>query len=179
MDIIKVHDREFRLSIPNSQIVHAVKKIAYRMNQDYKSDNPPYLIAILNGSFMFTSDLMKELDFQCFLSFMKICSYVKDQSAGKLNELIGLNENLSGKDVIIIEDIIDTGHTIDWLYEKISQQNPRSLKVATLLLKRKVYKGNLQFDYVGIEIPDNFILGYGLDYDGLGRNFKDIYELSE
>lgn len=178
MKSVIINDKKFELVIPNKQIIRAVKGIARKIKEDYKNSEATIFIGVLNGSFIFAADLLKALDIDCEVSFIKVNSYIKDQSSLKINEIIGLNENITDKDVIILEDIIDTGKTIDYIYNEISLQHPKSIKVASLFFKKEVYKGNLTVDYVGFEVSDKFIVGYGLDYDGLGRNYKDVYELS-
>ena len=179
MDSVRVHGKEFKLAIPNSQILLAVKQVAYQLNQEYASLEPPLFICVLNGSFMFAADLVREINFQPILSFIKVASYKNDQSTGEIKKLIGLNEEINAKHVIIIEDIIDKGLTVDYIYNQLMTSNPKSLKIASLFFKREAYLGKINIDFIGLEVPNKFLIGYGLDYNGLGRNYKDIYELSE
>lgn len=178
MDIITVKDKSFRPYISEEDLQSLVKKVASKINDDYKGCTPIFL-GILNGSFMFFGDLLKSIDLECTVSFVKMASYEGTNSTGQVNELIGLNEDIDGKDVILIEDIVDTGNTLVKLYEILSKKNPRSIKIATLLYKPEAYKKSHNIDYVGMEIPNDFVLGYGLDYDGLGRNLSSIYVLNE
>ncbi|MCB0409620.1 MAG: hypoxanthine phosphoribosyltransferase, partial [Flavobacteriales bacterium] len=134
---------------------------------------------VLNGSFMFIGDLMKSIDLNCMISFIKMASYEGTESTGKVNELIGLNEDIEGHDVILIEDIVDTGNTLEKLYQMLQEKKPKSIKIATLLYKPEAYKKPYKIDFVGKEIPNAFVLGYGLDYDGYGRNLSSIYVLKD
>ncbi len=173
---VKLHDKIFELFISAGEINSAVELIAQKMNKELADKNPLF-ISILNGSFMFTSDLMKKLDFNCSLTFLKLSSYEGDSSTGDVKKLIGLNEKIEGRTVVIIEDIIDTGITLDIIMLQIEALKPAEIKVATLLLKPKAFHGRFKPDYIGIEIPNDFIIGYGLDYNELGRNFKDLFVL--
>lgn len=173
---ITLRDRSFRLYISETQIHEAVMRIAGCINKDYK-DKCPLIIPVLNGSFMFASDLMKALTCSCELSFIKASSYKGTTSSEQLSTLIGLNEDLKGRDIIILEDIIDTGHTLAKILPSVKLLSPSSLRVATLLFKPQALKNDIQIDYTGIEIANEFIVGYGLDYDGLGRNLKEIYQV--
>ena len=177
MNKIKLKDKEFEVSIPYENIYRSVKNIAGRINQDFEGKDTPVFLSILNGAFMFTADLFKELSINSHLSFVKFASYQGMSSSGDVHELIGLNEDLTGRNVIILEDIVDSGLTISKIAEEVRAKNPNELKIASLLLKPDVYEGTVHLDYVGIEIPNDFIVGYGLDYDGLGRNFRDIYSV--
>ncbi len=173
---ITLGDKSFRLYITEQQILAAVKQIAAKINQDY-AGKTPLIVPILNGSFMFASDLVKELDCQCEISFIKASSYRGTSSTGELTSLIGINEDVKGRDIILVEDIIDTGHTLAKIVPSTEALGPASVKVATLLFKPKALKTDLRIDYVGLEIPNEFIVGYGLDYDGLGRNLREIYQV--
>lgn len=174
--VVTLGDKSFQLYISETQILTAVRAVADQINKDYLGKRP-LIIPILNGSFMFASDLMKELKVDCDISFIKAASYAGTSSTGNITNLIGLNEDLAGRHVIIIEDIIDTGHTLAKILPAFAEKNPASLKVATLLFKPKALKTQIPIDYVGMEIPNEFIVGYGLDYDGLGRNLRDIYQV--
>ena len=178
MDIITVKDKSFKPYISEAELQDAVKKVASKINEDYKGKTPIFL-GILNGSFMFFGDLLKSIDLECTVSFVKLASYEGTDSTGQVNELIGLKENIEGKDIILVEDIVDTGNTLVKLHEILSKKNPRSIKIATLLYKPEAYKKHHPIEYVGKEIPNAFVLGYGLDYDGLGRNLSSIYVLNE
>jgi hypoxanthine phosphoribosyltransferase len=173
---ISLGDKTFRPYISEEQIQVAVKQIATRINEDYKG-KCPLIVPILNGSFMFASDLLKQLSCQCEISFIKASSYRGTSSSGQLTSLIGINEDLSGRDVIILEDIIDTGHTLAKIIPSLKELQPASVRVATLLFKPLALKADITIDYIGMEITNEFIVGYGLDYKGLGRNLKEIYQL--
>ncbi|MBL4593196.1 MAG: hypoxanthine phosphoribosyltransferase [Flavobacteriales bacterium] len=178
MDIITVKDKSFKPYISEEELQASVKKVASKINDDYKGSTPIFL-GILNGSFMFFGDLLKSIDLECTVSFVKLASYEGTGSTGQVNELIGLNEDVEGKDVILVEDIVDTGNTLVKLHEILSEKKARSVKIATLLYKPEAYKKHHPIDYVGMEIPNAFVLGYGLDYDGLGRNISSIYVLND
>jgi hypoxanthine phosphoribosyltransferase len=173
---ITLGDKSFRLYITEYQIQAAVIQIAEKINKDF-AGKTPLIVPILNGSFMFASDLVKELTCQCEISFIKASSYKGTSSTGELTNLIGINEDVKGRDIIIIEDIIDTGHTLAKIVPSIQKLEPASVSVVTLLFKPKALKVELKIDYTGIEIPNEFIVGYGLDYNGLGRNLKEIYQV--
>lgn len=174
MKRIQLLDKQFALSIPASDIKKALWEMAEKMNRELKDQNP-LMICILNGSFMFSSDLMKLIDFPCEISFVKLASYEGMGSTGKVKQLIGLNEEIEGRTVVLLEDIVDTGVTIENLMTQLDSQKPKDVKVATLLFKPEACKKDVKLDYVGLEIPNEFIVGYGLDYDGYGRNLPDIY----
>jgi hypoxanthine phosphoribosyltransferase len=176
---ITLHDKSFELYIPGSEISAAIHDIARQLNRDLQhEDTPPVFVSVLNGSFMFTAELMKYIDFDCHISFVKLSSYAGTASQGKVRELIGLNSDLTGKTAILLEDVVDSGVTIEHLVNTLQTFNPRTLKIAAMLLKPGVYKKNIPIDYVGLSIPDDFIVGYGLDYNELGRNYGDIYKLT-
>ncbi|WP_010662108.1 hypoxanthine phosphoribosyltransferase [Marinilabilia salmonicolor] len=178
MKRIQLLDKQFALSIPASDIKKALWEMAEKMNRELKDQNP-LMICILNGSFMFSADLMKLIDFPCEISFVKLASYEGMGSTGKVKHLIGLNEEIEGRTIVLLEDIVDTGVTIENLMKQLDTQNPRDVKVATLLFKPEACKKDVKLDYVGLEIPNEFIVGYGLDYDGYGRNLPDIYTVIE
>ncbi|MGK2862141.1 MAG: hypoxanthine phosphoribosyltransferase [Chitinophagaceae bacterium] len=176
MAIINVHDKSFEIYLSEDKILHRVKELAEIINKDY-ADKRPFCIAILNGSFMFASDLFKQLTINAEICFIKLASYKGMRSSGSVVTSIGLEEDLYDKDVIIVEDIVDTGKTLHNFLPKLVHQQPRSLKIATLLHKSEATQYPLTLDYIGFDIPDKFVVGYGLDYDGLGRNLKEIYQL--
>jgi hypoxanthine phosphoribosyltransferase len=178
MDIITVNNKSFKPFISEENLQESIKKVAFKINEDYKGSTPIFL-GVLNGSFMFFGDLLKSIDLNCNVSFVKLVSYEGTSSTGDVNELIGLNENVEGRDIILVEDIVDTGNTLEKLYQILSNKNARSIKIATLLYKPEAYKKSHRIDYVGLEIPNAFVLGYGLDYDGLGRNLRSIFVLNE
>lgn len=173
---VRLNDKTFRLFKSETEILSAVRDIAHRINEDYIGKRP-LIVPVLNGSFMFASDLLKELMLDCELSFIKAASYQGTNSTGALATLIGLNETIESRHIIILEDIVDTGHTLAKILPVFREKNPASVKIASLLFKPNALQANIKVDYVGIEIPNEFIVGYGLDYDGLGRNLRDIYQV--
>ncbi|RDC64099.1 hypoxanthine phosphoribosyltransferase [Adhaeribacter pallidiroseus] len=175
---VQLHDKEFEIYLQETQIKVAIEKLAARINEDYTGKRPLFL-AVLNGSFMFASDLMKEVTISCEISFIKLASYQNTQSTGTVKELVGLNEELTGRDILILEDIVDTGHTVHVLLEKLQEHTTASVEIASLLLKPACLQHNLQIKYAALSIPNDFVVGYGLDYNGLGRNLRHIYKLKD
>ena len=175
---IKVHDKYFRKSISYEQLDKAIQTIADQLNHDLK-DKEPLFLAVLNGAFMFSSELFKKLEFPCEISFVKLASYSGTSSTETVRQLIGFDEDIKGRTVIIIEDIVDTGLTMERILEQLRIMKAAEVKIATLLLKPEAFKGSYAVDYVGLEIPNDFIVGFGLDYNKHGRNFKDIYKIVE
>ncbi|MBQ5626658.1 MAG: hypoxanthine phosphoribosyltransferase [Bacteroidaceae bacterium] len=178
MSTIKIHDREFVRTIPAEEIAQRVKGVAERINKDYAGKRP-LLIGVLNGCFMFVSDLMKNLEIECEVSFVKFSSYQGAETTGNVKQLLGLSESIEGRDVIIVEDIVDTGLTMHKMLETLEEKKPASLAVASLFLKPARLRVPVEVKYSAFEIPDRFIVGYGLDYDGLGRNLPDVYDVKE
>ena len=178
MSIVKVKDKTFRTFIPEAEIQQRVKAVADKLNEDLKDKNPLFL-AVLNGSFVFAADLMRMITIPCEISFVKLASYQGTVSSGKIKEVIGINEDLKGRTVVIVEDIIESGLTMQTLLEQLKEKEPESVHICTLLLKPECLKVPLDTEYVAIEIPNDFILGYGLDYDQQGRNLRDIYTVVE
>jgi len=176
MAVIQVHDKSFETYLSELTIQTRIIELAADINKDYK-DKRPLFIAILNGSFMFAADLFKHLTVQAELCFIKLASYKGMKSSGKVVTSIGLEEDIFGKDVVIVEDIVDTGKTLHKFLPKLMHQQPRSLKIVTLLHKSEATEFPLKLDYIGFDIPNKFVVGYGLDYDGLGRNLKEIYQV--
>jgi hypoxanthine phosphoribosyltransferase len=176
MPVIKIHDKEFEIYLSEEQIQKRVKEIAEDINKAYAGKQPLF-IAILNGSFMFAADLFKHILIESEICFIKLASYRGMKSSGKVVTTIGLEEDVYGKDVIIVEDIVDTGKTLHKFLPKLMHQQPRTLKIVTLLHKVDATEYKLTIDFVGFTIPNKFVVGYGLDYDGLGRNLKEIYQL--
>lgn len=174
MESIQVKDKKFSISITEEEILKEVNRVAEEINRDLKDKNPLFL-SVLNGSFMFTADLMKRITIPCEISFVKLASYQGISSTGKITEVIGVNEDISGRCVVIVEDIVDTGLTMQRLLETLGTRNPKEIHIATLLVKPDKLQVPLDIKYVAMNIPNDFIVGYGLDYDGLGRNYKDIY----
>ncbi|MBO7495912.1 MAG: hypoxanthine phosphoribosyltransferase [Salinivirgaceae bacterium] len=171
---ITVYGKRFRVSVKAEKIQARVAELARQMNADL-ADRDVVFLCILNGSFVFAADLLRGIDFFCKTSFVKFTSYEGQQSTGKVKELIGLNESLKGKTVVVVEDIVDTGKTMADLLVYLKQFEPAEVKIATLMFKPDVCRKDLKIDYYGFAIPNDFIIGYGLDFDGLGRNLKDIY----
>lgn len=178
MDTIKILDKTFKTFIPESEIQKRVAAVAEKINHDMAGKNP-LLLAVLNGSFIFAADLIRYLTIPCEISFVKLASYQGTTSTGKIKEIIGINENLENRDVIIVEDIVDTGNTMKRMLETLGTRNPRSLQICTLLVKPGKLQVPLNIEYCAMEIPNDFIVGYGLDYDQQGRNLRDIYTVVE
>ena len=176
MEIIKVLDKEFKLYIKQEEIENVIKDIANQINVEYKDKNPLFLV-MLNGAFMFASQLFKELTIDCETSFVKYASYDGTQSTCEVKELIGLNSSLEGRNVVIIEDIIDSGFTMKCLLQKLESMKVASAKVATMLFKPNAFKFDYKIDYIGMNIGNEFIVGYGLDYNQHGRNYASIYKV--
>ena len=176
-NLVTLKDKQFKPYISQQQITNAVKSIADAINTELANDFPIFLV-VLNGSFMFAADLLKEVTIPCEISFIKVASYHGTSSTGNVTELIGLTEDITGRTVVIVEDIVDTGITLERLMNVLTRKNVKQTKIATALLKPESYKKQFKVDYVGIEIPNDFVVGYGLDYDGLGRNLKEIYVLA-
>lgn len=180
MQRIQIKDKTFKTLIPYEQISEAIDKVADRLNADFgSSTTPPILLCVLNGSIMFMGELMKRVDFDCQTVSIKLTSYEGTSSTGKVRQALGLTSDITGRDVIIVEDIVDTGHTIVALKKILEDAGAKAAYVCTLLLKPEAYKQDVKIDYIAMEIPNKFIVGFGLDYDELGRNYKDIYVLDE
>ncbi len=176
MKNIEIYDKKFQLFIPNGKIVAVVEKMAEKMNNDLAGENPLF-ICILIGSFMFGADLFKRIKINSEITFLRVASYSGDRSTGTVKNIIDLNENIKGRTVVVVEDIVDSGLTINNVLERLKEKSPRRIITATLLLKPDALKEEVKLDYVGMEIPNDFIVGYGLDYNGFGRNLLDIYSL--
>lgn len=178
MGTVKIKDKSFRISIPESEIKARVKALAQQISKDMEGKTP-LLLGVLNGSFIFAADLMREMTIPCEISFVKLASYQGTTSTGKIKEVLGINENLSGRTVVIVEDIVESGQTMKQMVESLGTRNPASVHICTLFFKPDKLREELTLDYVAFRIPDDFIVGYGLDYDGLGRELKDIYTIVE
>lgn len=176
MGLIKVHDKTFDTYLSEDTIQKRVQELAAAINKDYAGKRPMF-IAILNGSFMFASDLFKHLTIEAELCFIKLASYKGLKSSGNVVTSIGLEDDIFNKEIVIVEDIVDTGKTLHNFLPKLEHQQPKSLRIATLLHKSEATEFPLKLDYIGFDIPNKFVVGYGLDYDGLGRNLKEIYQL--
>lgn len=178
MSIVQIKDKRFKTFISEDEIQQRVKAVADRISHDMEGKKP-LLLAVLNGSFVFAADLMRHITIPCEISFVKLASYEGTVSTGKVVEVMGLNEDITGRDVIIVEDIVDTGKTMERMLDTLGTRNPNSLHICTLLLKPEKLKIPLNIEYAAMEIPNDFIVGYGLDYDQEGRNLRDIYTLVE
>ncbi|ELY2017057.1 hypoxanthine phosphoribosyltransferase [Flavobacterium psychrophilum] len=175
---IKLHDKYFVPFISAQEINFAIATMATQVEADFAHEIPIF-IGILNGSFMVVSDFMKHYKSPCEVSFIKMASYAGMQSTSEVKQLIGINQDLTGRTVVLIEDIVDTGNTVEELKNLFENQGIKNLKIATLFFKPEAYKKDIKLDYIGIRIPDKFIVGFGLDYDGLGRNLPEVYQLRD
>lgn len=178
MEKVKIKDKQFVKNIPSGNIQQSIQKVADKINAEMVGKNPVFVV-VLNGAFMFASDLLKKIDIDCEITFVKVASYEGTSSTGEVKELIGLNHNINDREVIIVEDIVDTGETIISLIDQIKHQDPADIRIATLLFKPDAYRKDIPIDYVAMEVGNDFLVGYGLDYDGLGRNLEDIYIVEE
>lgn len=178
MKTVKVKDKEFELFLSQETIEKAIVKVAEKMNKDLAGKDPLF-ICVLNGSFMYASELMKHVNIPSEVSFVKMSSYQGTASTGKIKEIYGLEEDIKGRTVVIVEDIVDTGHTIVQMLDQLECDEPKEILISAMLLKPAALKNPVKLDYVALEIPNDFIVGYGLDYDGYGRNLPDIYKIKE
>lgn len=178
MSIVKIKDKTFETSIPEAEIKQRVQAVAEQINKDM-ADKNPLLLAVLNGSFIFAADLMRGLTIPCEISFVKMSSYEGTSSTGKMKQLIGINSDLKGRHIVIVEDIVESGFTMQNMLDQLKDLQPASIHICTLLLKPERLKVPLDIEYVAFRIPNDFILGYGLDYDQQGRQLRDIYTLKE
>ncbi len=173
---ITLHDCSFDTYIYEEEIIARVHILAEQIDQDYRDKNPLFL-AVLNGSFMFAADLLKRISIPCEIAFIRLSSYQDMESTGKVKEVFGLKENVHSRHVIVLEDIVDTGHTVKGLLDQLNTKGPASVEVATLLMKPECLQHDLKVKYIARSIPNDFVVGYGLDYNGLGRNLRDIYKI--
>ncbi|MCK4638435.1 MAG: hypoxanthine phosphoribosyltransferase [Bacteroidales bacterium] len=176
MKTIKVRDKEFSISITAEEIQKIVSKIAKKINNDLLGKVPLFIV-VLNGAFIFAADLFKKINIDCEVTFVKLSSYVGTQTTSTVRELIGLDKAIKGRSVVIIEDIIDTGITMEYTIQKLKHFEAADVRIATLLFKPDAFQKDFKIDYLGMEIPNDFIVGYGLDYDGFARNYPDIYKI--
>ena len=176
MNSIKINDRSFRVSITETEIKNRIKSLAAEISADMEGKNPLFL-AVLNGAFIFAADLMREMTIPCEISFVKLASYQGTTSTGEIKEVFGINEDLTGRTVIIVEDIVESGQTMKNMIESLGTRNPASVQICTLFFKPDKLKEELTLDYVAFRIPDDFIVGYGLDYNQAGRGLKDVYSI--
>ncbi|MCB0585555.1 MAG: hypoxanthine phosphoribosyltransferase [Phaeodactylibacter sp.] len=178
-DNIEIHGLSFRPYISQAQIAEKIAEIGQQVSRDYKGKSPLFL-AVLNGAFMFAADLIRACEIDCAISFIRLASYDGLNSSGEVKTVIGLqDEDVKGKDVVIIEDIVDTGQTMAHFVPQLEEMGPASVAIASFLVKREALESDVDIKYVGFEIPNRFVIGYGLDYDGLGRNIPDIYQLAD
>lgn len=175
MSIVKIKDKTFQTLISEAEIKKRVKELAESIRHDMKDKNPIFL-SVLNGAFIFTADLLREVTIPCEVSFVKLASYQGVISSGKVKEVIGLNVDIANRTVVIVEDIVDTGHTMRRMIDTLQLQHPASIHICTLFVKPKKLEEQLNIDYAAFEISNGFIVGYGLDYDQQGRNLKEVYQ---
>jgi hypoxanthine phosphoribosyltransferase len=178
ISMITIRDKSFTPLISRSQVESRIGELAAKISSDYEGRCPLFIV-VLNGAFVFATDLVKSVPLNCEITFVRLSSYIQTESAGQVRQIIGLEEKIAGRDVIIIEDIVDTGLTMEHLLHQIQQHQPQSIAVATLLYKPTALKTTLSLHYVGFEIENRFVVGYGLDYDGIGRNLDAIYVLAQ
>ncbi len=177
-NMIQLHDKKFEVFITHDEIQFAIANMTKQIEDDH-CDDVPVFVGVLNGAFMVVSDVIKNYNSPCEVSFVKMASYEGTASTNEVKQLIGINQNLEGRTVVILEDIVDTGNTVEELKNMFKAQKVKHCKIATLFFKPEAYTKDIKIDYIGIRIPNKFIVGFGLDYDGLGRNLKDVYQLSE
>jgi hypoxanthine phosphoribosyltransferase len=176
MQRVTLKDKTFVPYITNDKIQESVRQMSKKVNAELEGESPLFIV-VLNGSFMFAADLLKEVTIPCEISFIKLASYHGTSSTGNVSELIGLTEEIKGRTVVVVEDIVDTGVTLEKLVTVLTKKEVKQVKIATFLLKPDAYKKEIAVDYVGMRIANDFVVGYGLDYDGLGRNLKDVFVL--
>ncbi|HEX2920953.1 MAG TPA: hypoxanthine phosphoribosyltransferase [Bacteroidales bacterium] len=176
MKEIRILDKTFGEFIPREKILSRVEELAAQINKDMTGKDVVFL-GILNGAFLFAADLFRRIEIEARISFVKLASYQDTSSTGSIKELIGWNEDIRNKSVIVIEDIVDTGHTLERIMGELTIRKAAEIRIATMFLKPGVYNKKIHLDYVGLEIPDNFVVGYGLDYNGFGRNLQSVYSL--
>lgn len=179
MDRIKLHDKTFKLYITADEIEEKVNGIAQRLNEDLKEVDTPLFLSVLSGSFIFAADLMRKINVQSDIAFIKLASYEGTESTGNVKQVMGLSKSVEGKTVVIIEDIVDTGNTIAELYRILKDAGAADIKICALMFKPGSYNKDIKIDYPVFSIPNDFIIGYGLDYNQLGRQYKDIYVIDE
>jgi hypoxanthine phosphoribosyltransferase len=178
MEQIRIHQKDFHIYIEEQFILQRIAELASAITRDFEGTQPLF-VAVLNGSFIFAADLIKQISFPCEIQFVKVSSYHGTQSTGKVQQLLGLNVPVEGRKLIVIEDIIDSGLTIDFLKKELEKLEPESVHICSLLLKPEALKVQLEVQYTGFEVENQFLVGYGLDYDGLGRNLRHLYQAIE
>jgi hypoxanthine phosphoribosyltransferase len=176
MTEITIKDKTFVISIPSSRIQSLIDEMAANIAQDVGQERPVFL-CVLKGAFLLAADLFKRMDFDCEVSFIRLASYAGTSSTGTVKNMMGFSDNLKNRTVVVIEDIVDTGDTVVYLLDELKKQEPARILLASLLLKPDALRNPVKLDYVGFEVPNDFLVGYGLDYDGIGRNLNDIYKL--
>ncbi len=176
MKEIQIRDKKFRVLISSDKIQEGISRVAEKINMELKGQQPIF-ICVLNGAFIFAADLLKKITIECEISFVKLASYYGTTSSGQVKTLIGLDENVKNRTVVILEDIVDTGLTVETIVKQLGIFEPAKIKIATLLFKPEAYHKNIKVDYAALEVPNDFLVGFGLDYDGFGRNLEDIYVL--
>lgn len=179
MDTIALHDKKFKISMTAAQIDEAVANVAKKINTELKDVDTPVFLGILNGSFMFTADLMRKIEILSDVVFVKLASYEGTSTTGSVKQILGLSKSVEGRTVVVIEDIVETGNTIEEIHRILTEAGAAQIKICTLLFKPDAYKKSIPIDYPALHIPNDFIVGYGLDYNQLGRQYKDIYVLDE
>ena len=179
MERIKVHDKYFKLYMSNQQIEESIQRVADKLNSDLKDVDTPVFLSVLTGSFMFTASLMQKINFQCDIAFIKLASYEGTETTGNVKQIMGLTSNVEGRTVVVVEDIVDTGGTVEELSKILKAAGAADVKICTLMYKPGSYSRDIPIDYAANAIPNDFILGFGLDYDQLGRQYKDIYVIDE
>ncbi|MBQ7419457.1 MAG: hypoxanthine phosphoribosyltransferase [Prevotella sp.] len=178
MSTVKIKDKTFETSISEAEIKQRVKEVAQQLSKDLEGKNP-LMLAVLNGSFIFAADLMREMTIPCEISFVKLASYQGTTSTGKIKEVIGINEDISGRTIVIVEDIVESGKTMKRMIETLGTRNPASVHICTLFVKPEKLEVDLDIEYAAFSIPNAFIVGYGLDYDQQGRQLREVYSLKE
>ncbi|MBP5692907.1 MAG: hypoxanthine phosphoribosyltransferase [Bacteroidales bacterium] len=177
MKNVQLYDKSFKLYMPYEEIQKAIDAIAEKINEDLKDEHTPIFVGVLTGSFMFFGDLMKRINLECETCFIRLASYEGTSSTGVVKQVLGLTQSVKGRNIVVVEDIVDPGTTIKELYQILNENGARSIRTATLMFKPGSYKYNIKIDYPAVSIPNDFIVGFGLDYDQIGRNLKDIYVL--
>lgn len=176
MNKITIRDKTFEVSISSQTIQNRIAELATKLNADLKGKEPIFL-CVLNGAFLFSADLLKKITIDCEIAFIRVSSYAGTKSTGSIKNLMGLSSDINGRIIVVLEDIVDTGDTVVYLLEELKKNNPAEIRIASLLLKPNALKHELKIDYIGFEVPNDFLVGYGLDYDQLGRNLNDIYKI--
>lgn len=178
MQRVRLHDKEFELFIPESEVNAAIDRLAGELRVKYNGKRPLF-IGVLNGAFFFAAELVKRLDIECEITFVKVASYHGTRSSGQVTDLIGLNERLEGRHVVVLEDIVDTGNTVRYIMDALKEHHPASVSIAALLFKPDAYTQDIPIEHVAVRIPNAFVVGSGLDHDGLGRNLPGIYQITK